>query len=244
MTVAVLEDIRTLIPPLSTMEYAQLEDSIREHGLLNAVQTGYVNNHGTFVLDGHNRRAICEKLGVECLYTEHPVTFESLEMAKVWTIDHQLGRRNVTNFVRGELVLKKKELVQAEALKRQSTGGTQHMQNSAGAVAGATRDILAKEAGISHNTLDKIEKLTQEADPETLKSLRENKISINKAHNALAPAKQRESTPATKRQGLIAKLQKTVDQFFDVNEAVSDQERKSIEKIIEDLQSVVDADVA
>ena len=241
MTVTVIEEIKNLIPSLSSIEYEQLESSISEHGLLHPIQTGHVSEYGTFVLDGHNRHSVCEKLGIDCRYTENPITFESLEAAKLWAINLQLGRRNIScDFVRGELVLKKKELIQAEALKRKSTGGSQHMQNSAGAENGETRKILAKEIGISHNTLDKIEKLTKAADPETLKLLRSKEISINKAYNSLMPAKEQESAIETNGQSIIAKIQKLINQFFEINETPSNDDLKSIGKIIDDLQSVVD----
>lgn len=239
MIAEVHEDIKNLIPPLSEAEYELLEESISTHGLLNSIQLGYIEEGAPFILDGHNRFEICQKLGVNCRYSKESILFGSLDEAKIWIIENQLARRIVSDFVRGELVLKKKECVQAEALRRRSSGGDQHTQNSAEAKKGETRQILAKEAGISHNTLDKIEKLTKNADSETLKLLRAKEISINKAYNRLESVETPEKMEDLKVQSIISKIKKLVDQIVQGDKIFSEDEKESIKTIISDLEDSV-----
>ncbi len=49
-----------LLPPLSAEDYAALEASIIEHGVLVPVEY----DEGGNILDGHHRVAICESLGL------------------------------------------------------------------------------------------------------------------------------------------------------------------------------------
>jgi len=50
------------LPPLSDEEYRSLEDSVRQHG----VQVPILVDENGAVLDGHHRREIAERLGLDC----------------------------------------------------------------------------------------------------------------------------------------------------------------------------------
>ena len=73
-------------------------------------------------------------------------------------LEHQLARRNLQTYQRGEIILKYEPILRRNASKRQatSTGGTdpQLVPNLAQADhKSKTRDQLAKMAGISHGTI-------------------------------------------------------------------------------------------
>lgn len=101
---------------------------------------------------------------------------------------------------RAELALRLKEAVAAEARKRQVKAGKEHgrgqlPQKSAQPISkGETRDELAKMAGVSHDTIAKVEKIVAEAEPEVVEAARRGSMSINAAFRTIAP-EPREAAP-------------------------------------------------
>jgi 16S rRNA G966 N2-methylase RsmD len=79
----------SLIPPLAPDESALLEQSIKAEGCRDPLVVW-----NGILLDGHNRKRICDKLGVE--YAVKQVELPDYEAAKDWIIRNQLGRRNLT----------------------------------------------------------------------------------------------------------------------------------------------------
>ena len=100
-TLKIKESFRTIIPPLTPEEYSLLERSILEDGCRDAIITWK-----GFIIDGHNRYGICEKHGLH--YDTEEIGLDTEQDALVWIINNQLGRRNITDYQKGELVLKKK----------------------------------------------------------------------------------------------------------------------------------------
>ena len=140
------------------------------------------------IVDGHNRYEICHEHGIPFAVSEKQ--FESRDEALLWIITNQLGRRNLTSFQRGELVLKFEPLLRAQARERQATssGGAepQLVQNSVQAGnAGRTQEQLARLAGVSHDTIHKVQKLTEALDDDTKQKLRRGAVSINRAYTDL-----------------------------------------------------------
>ena len=88
---------------------------------------------------------------------------------------------------RAELALRLKEVVAAEAKKRQARKPKSVVQKSAQQNSGKTRDELAKIAGVSHDTISKVEKIVTEAKPEVVEAARKGEMSINAAFQTVAP---------------------------------------------------------
>ena len=179
-TLTIDPEFRDLIPSLTEEERSMLEDNLMKHGCDTplAVWKGVI-------VDGHNRYAICHEHGIPFAVSEKE--FESRDDALIWIITNQLGRRNLTSYQRGELVLKFEPLLHGQAKERQatSTGGKtpQLTQKSAEAgIPGETRRKLAQMAGVSHDTIKKVKKLSEATDEETKQKLRWNEVSINKAY--------------------------------------------------------------
>lgn len=113
------------------------------------------------------------------------MNFESREAVKEWIIKNQFGRRNLTPYDRSLLALKLKPLIAEKAKERQIQGGKEKVvQKSAQA---KTRDELAKVAGVSHDTIHKVEKIEAEATPQVKQAVRDGKLSINQAYNTTFP---------------------------------------------------------
>ena len=192
-TLTIDPEFRDLIPPLTDEERELLEASLLKEGC----ETPLVIWNGVIV-DGHNRYEICHKHGVPFAVMEKE--FADREEALLWIITNQLGRRNLSSYQRGELVMKFEPLLKAQARERQatSTGGIapQLTQNSAeaGIIRGETRKNLAKMAGVSHDTIHKVKKLSEAADEETKEKLRRGEVSVNKAYTELMHREHAEET--------------------------------------------------
>lgn len=185
-------EFEKLIAPLTTAELQQLTESCSEEGIRDPILLW----NGTIV-DGHNRYRIAKTLGLDTVPVK-AMTFISRDDAKRWIVQNQLGRRNVTKYERCRLALLLKNSVAAAANQRMLAGKTDPTQISAEGTTGETRDTLAKLAGVSHDTLHKVEVLEAEADDDLKDKLRAGNISVNKAWTILYPKKSKTiSQPTT-----------------------------------------------
>ena len=94
------------IDPLTPDEHDALERSILAEGCRDALVLW-----GNILVDGHNRYGICQKHGLP-FHTVQNTQFESMEDVHLWMIDQHLGRRSVSDFQRGVLALRKREIIQ------------------------------------------------------------------------------------------------------------------------------------
>lgn len=91
--VVVDKEFAGLIPASSADELSQLEANILREGCIDAL---VVWDCGTklVLLDGHQRRAICKKHGLGHRFKR--LEFATRQEARNWIINHQLGRRNIS----------------------------------------------------------------------------------------------------------------------------------------------------
>ena len=116
MNIVVNEELKNYIDPLTPEEHEALERSILAEGCRDALVLW-----GDVLVDGHNRYGICQKHGLP-FQTVQNARFQSIEDVHLWMIDQHLGRRSVSDFLRGVLALRKKEIV-AERQARTSADG-------------------------------------------------------------------------------------------------------------------------
>ena len=91
-------EFRDLIPPLNEEELKLLEASLVADGC----ESPLIVWNGVIV-DGHNRYAICRKH--EIPFSIQEKNFSSRDDAMLWMLRNQLGRRNLNDYQRGEMVL-------------------------------------------------------------------------------------------------------------------------------------------
>jgi hypothetical protein len=180
MSIVINEDLRTYIDPLTEDEYAALERSLLTEGCRDALVLW-----GDMLVDGHNRYAICRKHDIP-FNTVQNRTFQSLEDVHLWMIDNHLGRRSVSDFQRGVLALRKKEILEARQVKAPVEPGQAATDDAAAppprpAAPPPTRQALARAARVSSVTLGQIEKIQKTAAPELVGAVRSGLISINAA---------------------------------------------------------------
>lgn len=177
------QEFKNLIPPLTAEEYAQLEQNCLDYGIRDSlVITSLPGESDTVLIDGHNRFEIAQKNNLS--YNVRRLDFKDRDAIKEWIIKNQLGRRNIPAYVRAELALKLKPVIAEKAKENQKAAGGAVPQKSAKAV--DTREELAKAAGVSHDTIHKVEKIQQKA-PEAIKEkLRTGEMSINQVYGWIA----------------------------------------------------------
>ncbi len=192
MNIIVTEELKAYIDPLTEDEYAALERSILAEGCRDALVLW-----GDILVDGHNRYSICTKHGLP-FQTVQNTRFKSMEDVHLWMIDQHLGRRSVSDFQRGVLALRKKEIMEARRLavlndpSPEATAAAA-AADAAEAPAGAgdaplpeapalkSREAIARAARISSATVSQIEKIQKAAAPELVAAVRSGDVSISAA---------------------------------------------------------------
>ena len=90
MELIIKEEFKSLLPPLTSEEYKILEESL----LVERCREPLVIWNDILV-DGHNRYEICQRHGIQFRTTE--LEADNIEDVKIWIIDNQKGRRNLTD---------------------------------------------------------------------------------------------------------------------------------------------------
>lgn len=178
MTITINDDLRSYIDPLTEDEYTALERSLLKEGCRDALVLW-----GELLVDGHNRYGICQKHGIP-FNTVQNDSFQSIEDVHLWMIDNHLGRRSVSDFQRGVLALRKKEILSARLAEVKAPAADESGVNAVAkpkSTPPLTREAVARAARVSSATLGHIEKIKKAAVPELVSAVREGVISINAA---------------------------------------------------------------
>ena len=185
MEIVVLEELKAYIDPLTADEYEALERSLLAEGCRDALVLW-----GDILVDGHNRYGICQKHGLP-FNTLQNTRFQSMEDVHLWMIEQHLGRRSVSDYQRGVLALRKREIL-AERQRAQREAAIA-AANAGQPPAPADDDLppwdeppvsraeLAREAKLSSNQVSMIERIHTQAAPEVVQALKAGEISISAA---------------------------------------------------------------
>ncbi|XAH22146.1 plasmid replication/partition related protein [Xylophilus sp. GW821-FHT01B05] len=180
MNIVVNEELKAYIDPLTPDEHEALERSILAEGCRDALVLW-----GEVLVDGHNRYGICQKHGLP-FQTVQNTRFQSMEDVHLWMIDQHLGRRSVSDFQRGVLALRKKEIVNERRARVPAPAAVD--APPAPAEAGLppsetlnSREAIAKAARLSSSQVVMIEKIQKQAAPELVAAVKSGTISINAA---------------------------------------------------------------
>jgi hypothetical protein len=123
-----------------------------------------------------------------------------MEDVHLWMIDQHLGRRSVSDYQRGILALRKREIFAARRERAQAAASSNATSDGADVSADmppwddseasaeatstaplASREDIAKAARLSSNQVVLIEKIRQQAAPEVVAALKSGAISLNAA---------------------------------------------------------------
>ncbi|MFL6625833.1 MAG: plasmid replication/partition related protein [Burkholderiaceae bacterium] len=191
MNIVVREDLKSYIEPLTPDEHDALERSLLAEGCRDALVLW-----GDVLVDGHNRYGLCRKHGLPFNTVQNP-RFQSIEDVHLWMIDQHLGRRSVSDYQRGVLALRKKEIVAARESAARAAKKDAHLraevlgQAEPDPIGGEpvavaeppikSREEVAKAARLSPTQVTMIEKIQKQAAPELVAALRAGTISLNAA---------------------------------------------------------------
>ena len=202
MQIVVNEELKAYIDPLTPEEYEALERSILTDGCRDALVLW-----GEVLVDGHNRYGICQKHGLP-FQTVQSQLFQSLEDVHLWMIDQHLGRRSVSDFQRGVLALRKREIVAQRRARMLAASSRQLAAAEAGAEdppwddgavpyapasaplspsAGLdtaplkSREDIAKAARLRSSQVLMIEKIHKQATPEVVAAVKTGALSLSAA---------------------------------------------------------------
>jgi hypothetical protein len=187
LDIVVNEELKAYIDPLTPEEHESLERSLLTEGCRDALVLW-----GNVLVDGHNRYGICQQHGLPFQTVQNP-RFQSIEDVHLWMIDQHLGRRSVSDFQRGVLALRKREILAQRSAIQASTAPAPTNEREAtsadepvappspAAVRPPSREALAREAKLSGNQVALIEKIQKQAAPEVVAAVRSGMISIHAA---------------------------------------------------------------
>lgn len=89
------DEFRALIAPLTPEEFDLLKAQILEQGCLQPLLVWKTEDGQRILLDGHNRYRICTDNNRD--YSTRNIRLASRERARLWILQHQAGRRNLTD---------------------------------------------------------------------------------------------------------------------------------------------------
>ncbi|EKD97533.1 MAG: hypothetical protein ACD_23C00879G0004 [uncultured bacterium] len=191
MNITVNEELKAYIDPLTDDEHEALERSLLAEGCRDALVLW-----GDVLVDGHNRYGICQKHGLPFQAVQNTL-FKSMEDVHLWMIDQHLGRRSVSDFQRGVLALRKREILTERRATSSAASIQEPVQTDAQDPTSAitsvaegsqpepeclsSREDIAKAARLSNNQVVMIEKIQKQATPELVAAIKSGTISLNAA---------------------------------------------------------------
>ncbi|MGD9773618.1 plasmid replication/partition related protein [Diaphorobacter sp.] len=199
--ITVLPELLAYIDPLTPEEDEALERSMLEEGCRDALVLW-----GNILVDGHNRYRICTKHGLP-FQTVQNTRFQNMDDVHLWMIDQHLGRRSVSEFQRGVLALRKREIiasrraaaaaavVAAKAEAAQAPDAQAPWEGDTDPVVAQalasvpkvpdealdTREALARVARLTAAQVKAIETIHQNAAPEVVAAVKSGELSLNAA---------------------------------------------------------------
>lgn len=186
-TLMVLPELAELLPPLTDEQLAALETDILKNGCYAPV----IVNEDIVVIDGHNRKALCEKHNLP--YQMAVFAFDDLLEAKEWMLETQRGRRNLEKWELGKIALKLKPEIEARAKKNMSLGGQGGINTEEGLATLPnlpphsdpvdTRKELADTVGLGERTMGKVMQINEHAPAAVKEALDKKELSINEGYN-------------------------------------------------------------
>lgn len=185
MSIIIDPEFQSLIPPLSTDEYTQLEKNIVKDGIRDALIVWPQGDGNDILIDGHNRFNISvAHAGIR--FEIKRMSFKDRDEAKRWIILNQFGRRNLSAYDRSVLALKLKPMIAEKAKEKETERKTTYQKSEKSNLPKVdTTKELAKVAGVSHDTIHKVETIDNSDNEEIKQAVRSGEISINQGYRQI-----------------------------------------------------------
>jgi N6-adenosine-specific RNA methylase IME4 len=182
------KEFKELIPPLTVEEFKQLEDNCMAEGIREKIITW-----NGFIIDGHNRYEIALKWDLD--YETESKSFDDENDVKQWMAKNQLGRRNLADYVMGELYdiieqleKEKGRLKLVETGKKYGEGHNKDEEEPLSIIdkpSHNTQKEVSKKLGWSTGKKGMFDVVKKKAPEELKEKLRNKEISINQAYQQI-----------------------------------------------------------
>jgi ParB family chromosome partitioning protein len=182
-------ELEALLPALSQDELMGLIGSIGREGFTDPLIVWL--GHGILV-DGHNRLRIWNDNGADedCAPDVREMAFKDRDAVKEWMLRRQLSRRNLTDAMRVQVALRLKPVLQAKAKANHEANGGDKTKAASQLVDTPVEKIrvdaeIAKAAGVSHETVRRVETVLEQAPEEVKQDMLAGKTSIAAAFKSV-----------------------------------------------------------
>lgn len=138
------KEFESRIPKLKPSELAALEASILAEGCREPLVVWSRDGKDDVLVDGHNRKAICDRLGIP--YQTTSMSFDNRQAVIEWMLRHQLGRRNLSKEAAADLIGQ----VYNQRKMPHGVHKSPHFEDS-----GKTCEAVADEFGVSRATVER-----------------------------------------------------------------------------------------
>jgi transcriptional regulator with XRE-family HTH domain len=188
-------ELRDLLPALAKSEREYLERSLVEEGVRDPLIVW-----GDILVDGHHRYEICQRLDIP--FNTASMDFKDKNEALAWIIKNQLARRNLVEYVRTKYALKLRDILEPQARERQKAGVKANLpqpvaegskrndekpsqpvaESSESKNDREVRAQIGKAAGVSRETVRKVETIEKEGDEEVKQKAASGELGISAAY--------------------------------------------------------------
>lgn len=192
-------EFKNLLPPLTEEQKAELEKDIIKNGCLTPLVIWK-----NILVDGHHRYDICTKNNIPFDLTQ--VEFKDKLEAMEWAWSNQKNRRNLNKYELAQIALKFKPVIEGKAKENQKlsegrgqkglTKSSNLKQNSILMKSSKmnneeieedikhvnTRKEIAEIAGVSEDTIHKVEVIEEKAPEDIKKQVKLGDLTINNAY--------------------------------------------------------------
>jgi DNA modification methylase len=198
MTLKILPEIEENLFPLKPEELNLLEESILSEGVRDALVV-WPKDGELILVDGHNRYRIAKEHNIPFEIKEKH--FNDLDEVKVWIINNQLGRRNLPDYVKFELVQKKKKILLEIGRQKKINDGKIARDKQLGVLSLSdktpkephnTQKEIAKDLGWSTGKVAMADVVYKKGTEELKEKLRREEMSIKQAYKKVSKQARKE----------------------------------------------------
>jgi len=192
------KEFKELIPALTAEEFKQLEDNCLAEGIREKIITW-----NGVIIDGHNRYEIATRWNLD--YETEGKSFKDENDVKIWMLDNQFGKRNLTDAQRYLNRNEKRKLLKAQG--KQTQGKRTDLLSIIDKKLEPkhnTRKEIADELGWSTGKVAMADVVFKKATPEVIEKVNKSEVSINAAYKEIKKEeKKEEKEEKRKEQELI-----------------------------------------
>ncbi len=235
MDLVIDEELKALIPPLSDDERRQLGDNLLAYGGARDPLIVWLKNGIRTLIDGHNRYEICTQYKLK--FQIEALEFSTKDDAKIWMIDNQKGRRNLTDGWKWELAQAKKSIlgVKHEAERKdRRVSNVDTREDDKKSESGRTRNELAKDLGWSTGKVAMADKVWSSATSEVKEKVKAGDVSINQAYQEI----RKEEKKQKQQEALHARSDDKARKTAKLKNSLFDVRRGDFREVLHDVEAV------